>query len=61
MIAMAGSHKPEIMRVMIPFRLIHLLLAAAALAGAARQPLPIVVFETDKGSIEMEVDSVRAR
>ena len=45
---------------MIPFRLIHLLLAAAALAGAARQPLPIVVFETDKGSIEMEVDSVRA-
>ena len=45
---------------MMPFSAIRLLLAIGVFAGAARQPLPIVVFETEKGSIEMEVDSVRA-
>lgn len=45
---------------MTPTTAIHLLLATAVLAGTATQPLPIVVFETEKGSIEMEVDSMRA-
>lgn len=46
--------------VMMPVSAIHVLLTTAVLAGTARQPLPIVVFETEKGSIEMEVDSMRA-
>jgi peptidyl-prolyl cis-trans isomerase A (cyclophilin A) len=50
---------------MMPLRVIQALLAAAMAAGpAAQQPEPvrnpIVVFETDKGAIEMEVDSARA-
>ena len=45
---------------MMPFSAISALLAIGVVAGAARQPLPIVVFETAKGSIEMEVDTVRA-
>ena len=50
---------------MMPLRVIQALLAAAMAAGpAAQQPEPvrnpIVVFETEKGAIEMEVDSARA-
>jgi peptidyl-prolyl cis-trans isomerase A (cyclophilin A) len=35
-------------------------LAGAAAQEGAQQPNPVVVFETEKGAIEMEVDSVRA-
>jgi peptidyl-prolyl cis-trans isomerase A (cyclophilin A) len=50
---------------MMPLRVIQALLAAAMAAGpAAQQPEPvrnpIVVFETEKGAIEIEVDSARA-
>jgi hypothetical protein len=45
---------------MMPLSLMPLLLTIGVLAGAARQPLPLVVFETEKGSIEMQVDSGRA-
>ena len=43
----------------MPFSPIHLL-PLGVFAGSAQQPLPVVMFETDKGSIDMEVDSVRA-
>jgi Cyclophilin type peptidyl-prolyl cis-trans isomerase/CLD len=42
---------------------IRALLAAACIGGAAAQQPPqntVVVFETEKGAIEMEVDAVRA-
>jgi peptidyl-prolyl cis-trans isomerase A (cyclophilin A) len=43
---------------------IRTLLAAAVLAGAARQQAgprnPVVVFETEKGAIEMEIDAAHA-
>jgi peptidyl-prolyl cis-trans isomerase A (cyclophilin A) len=50
---------------MMPLRVVQALLAAAMAAGpAAQQPEPvrnpIVVFETEKGAIEIEVDSARA-
>ena len=37
----------------MPLSLMPLLLTIGVLAGAARQPLPLVVFETEKGSIEL--------
>lgn len=37
-----------------------LVLAGAASQAPERQPNPIVVFETEKGTIEMEVDSAHA-
>ena len=42
---------------------IHALLIVALLAGAAarqQQQNPVVVFETEKGAIEMEADAIRA-
>jgi hypothetical protein len=40
---------------MMPFSATRLLLAIGVFAGPAQPPLPIVVFATEKGSIEMDV------
>ena len=50
---------------MSPIATLHLLLALAALAGATPRPAVapqniVVVFETEKGAIEVEVDGARA-
>src|SRR5262245_33939768 len=37
-----------------------MLAAAAAIGPAALQPNPVVVFDTEKGAIEVEVDAVHA-